>query len=298
MPVRFETEGAIAWITLDRPEALNAIDPESHAALVSAWERVRDSADLRVAVLTGAGPRAFCAGVDLKRMGEFYRSVPAERRVAAWNRQPGIGGLTRNLEVGKPVIAAVNGLCLGGGLELALACDLRVAGANATFGLPEVRWAIIPGQGGTQRLPRAIPPAIALEMILTGRPIGARRAAALGLVNAVVPRARLRTAARSMARAIAAYPPRVVRTALAAVRRGLELPLPDALRLEQELADPLRDSPDNREARAAFLAKRAPRWAPPGPEPAPGRPGRPWRGRSPSRPRRPRLARRSGNLPT
>jgi E-phenylitaconyl-CoA hydratase len=258
--VRFEVKGRVAWITLDRPEALNAIDPESHAALVEAWEKVRDSSELRVAILTGAGTKAFCAGVDLKRMGDFYRSVPAEERVAAWNRAPGIGGIPRNLEVGKPVIAAVNGLCLGGGLELALACDIRLASANATFGLPEVRWAIIPGQGGTQRLPRAVPPAIALEMILTGRPIDAKRASALGLVNRVVPQARLRTEARSMAETIAAHPPRAVQTALAAVRRGLELPLADGLRLEQELADPLRDSPDNREARLAFQEKRAPRW--------------------------------------
>lgn len=263
MAVRFATEGPIAWITLDRPQVLNAIDPETHAELLRVWERVRDSRALRVAVLTGAGPRAFCAGVDLTRLGDFYGSVPAHRRIAEWNRAPGIGGLTRNLELGKPVIAAVNGLCLGGGLELALACDLRVCSSNATFGLPELRWAIIPGQGGTQRLPRAVPQAIALEMILTGRPISARRAAEIGLVNAVVPRARLRATARTLARSIAAHSPRVVAAALTAVRRGLELPLPRALRLEQALADPLRDGPENREARAAFRQKRARRRADP-----------------------------------
>ena len=260
MPVHFKVDGPVAWITLDRPEALNAIDPESHAALVAAWERFRDEDNLRVAVLTGAGTKAFCAGVDLKRMGEFYQSVPAEQRVEVWNRTPGIGGITRNLEVGKPVIAAINGLCLGGGLELALACDIRLASANATFGLPEVRWAIIPGQGGTQRLPRTVPPAVALEMILTGQPIDARRAAAIGLVNRVYPLSRLRNQARTMAETIVAHPPRAVQTALAAVRRGLALPLAEGLRLEQELADPLRDSPDNREARAAFREKRPPRW--------------------------------------
>jgi E-phenylitaconyl-CoA hydratase len=260
MPVRFTAEGHVAWITLDRPEALNAIDPESHAALVAAWERVRDEDDLRVAVLTGAGTKAFCAGVDIHRMGDFYQSVPRERRVEVWNREPGIGGITRNLEVGKPVIAAVNGLCLGGGLELALACDLRLASENATFGLPEVRWAIIPGQGGTQRLPRAVPPAIALEMILTGRPIDAARAEAIGLVNHVYPLSRLHEETRTMAEAIVAHPPRVVRAALQAVRRGLAMPLAEGLRLEQELADPLRDSPDNREARAAFREKRPPHW--------------------------------------
>jgi enoyl-CoA hydratase/carnithine racemase len=260
MSVRFDVDDRVAWITLDRPEALNAIDPESHAALVDAWKRFRDDANLRIAVLTGAGNKAFCAGVDLKRMGEFYQSVPAEQRVEVWNRSPGIGGITRNLEVGKPVIAAVNGVCLGGGLELALACDIRLASSNATFGLPEVRWAIIPGQGGTQRLPRAVPPGVALEMILTGETIDAARAKAIGLVSRVYPLTRLRREAWKMAESIVALPPRAVQAALMAVRRGLALPLTEGLRLEQELANPLRDSPDNREAQAAFREKRAPRW--------------------------------------
>jgi enoyl-CoA hydratase/carnithine racemase len=260
MPVRFESEGRVAWVTLDRPEALNAIDPESHAALVAAWKRFRDEDGLRVAVLTGAGSKAFCSGVDLKRMGDFYRGVPAEQRVEVWSREPGIGGITRNLELEKPVLAAINGVCLGGGLELALACDLRLASENATFGLPEVKWAIIPGQGGTQRLPRAVPPSTALEMILTAEPIDAQRAVEIGLVSHVYPLTRLRDEARRMAETIAAHPPRAVRQALAAVRRGLSLPIAEGLRLEQELADPLRDSPDNREARAAFQEKRPPRW--------------------------------------
>lgn len=261
MAVHFEVEGHVAWITLDRPEVLNAIDPESHAELVDAWKRFRDDDALRVAVLTGTGPKAFCAGVDLKRMGEFYESTPAAHRVEIWNREPGIGGITRNLDVGKPVLAAINGICLGGGLELALACDLRIASANATFGLPEVKWAIIPGQGGTQRLPRAIPPAVALEMILTAQPIDAARALSLGLVSQVHPLPDLHRAAGALAASIAAQPPKAVRQALAAVRGGLSLSLEDGLRLEQELADPLRDGPDNREARAAFREKRPPRWS-------------------------------------
>ncbi|MGP8078878.1 MAG: enoyl-CoA hydratase/isomerase family protein [Thermoplasmata archaeon] len=261
MSVRWEAKGPIVWITLDRPDALNAIDPETQADLVAAWTRFRDEAGLRVAVLTGAGTKAFCAGVDLKRMGDFYGKVPTGQRVEVWNREPGIGGITRNLEVGKPVIAAINGICLGGGLELALACDIRIASENATFGLPEVRWAIIPGQGGTQRLPRTVPTSVALEMILSGLPIDASRAAAIGLVNHVVPTERLRAEADGMAEAIAAHPPAAVRAALAAVRRGLGLPLADGLRIEQELADPLRDSPDNREARTAFREKRPPRWS-------------------------------------
>lgn len=256
MPVRVETRGAVLVVTLDRPEVHNAIDPEMQRELVEAWTRLRDEDGLHVGLVTGAGERAFCAGLDLKRMGDFYGSVPAERRREVWNREPGIGGLTRNLDPGKPVLAAVNGYCLGAGLELALACDLRYASDRATFGLPEVRWAILPGQGGTQRLPRAVPPNLALEMILTGRPISAERALQAGLVNAVHASDRLLPAALEIADAIAAQPPRAVRHALEAVRRGLDLPLPEALRLEQALADPLRDAPDNRTARSEFTKNR------------------------------------------
>jgi enoyl-CoA hydratase/carnithine racemase len=252
-------EGGVQWVTLNRPEVLNAIDPETHAELLDAWTRFRDDPELRVAVLTGAGTKAFCSGVDLNRMGDFYQSIPSEERAERWNREPGIGGITRNLSVGKPILAAINGICLGAGLELALACDLRIAAENAAFGLPEVKWAIIPGQGGTQRLPRAVPPALALEMILTGMPIDASRALTAGLVSQVHPVDRLRAAARSLAETIASRPPRAVEAALEAVHRGLGGSISEGLRLEQELADPLRDSPENREARAGFRGKRTSR---------------------------------------
>ena len=243
-------------LTLDRPEVHNAIDPETHQELLARWIEFRDSETLRVAVVTGAGDRAFCAGVDVRRMGDFYRGVPPERRREVWDREPGIGGITRNLDVGKPTIAAVNGYCLGGGFELALACDLRVASENATFGLPEVGLAILPGQGGTQRLSRIVPPNVALEMILTGRPIPAARAYALGLVNSVHPPGEALAAARELAERIAAQPPRAVRHARESVLRGRELSLAEGLRLEQALAEPLRDSEENRAARAAFAARR------------------------------------------
>jgi len=256
MGIAVEDRGPVRWITLQRPEVHNAIDPEMHEALLDAWRGFRDSDALRVAVLTGAGDRAFCAGVDLKRMGDFYGGIPPERRREVWDREPGIGGITRNFDPGKPVIAAINGYCLGGGLELALACDLRLASENATFGLPEVRWAIIPGQGGTQRLPRTIPPNLALEMILTGRPIDAARALRIGLVNSVHPPGALRAAAQELADVIASHPARAVRHAREAVLRGLELSLTEGIRLEQALAEPLRDSEENRAARAAFREPR------------------------------------------
>ena len=260
MSVRWEVQRHVVTLSLDRPEALNAIDPETNEELIDAWHRFRDDPELRVAILTGTGDRSFSAGVDLKRMGDFYAGAK-DRRREAWNRGPGIGGITRNLDPGKPVIAAVNGYCLGGGLELALACDIRVASENATFGLPETKWAIIPGQGGSQRLPRVIAPNLALEMVLTGAPIDAHRAYEIGLVNRVVPLPRLLPECQALAEVIARQPPRAVRHAREAILRGLDLPLDQALRLEQDLADPLRDSDENREARAAFAEKRAPRWA-------------------------------------
>ena len=246
-------------LTIDRPEVHNAIDPEIHRDLVKAWERVRDDEGIRVAVLTGAGERAFSAGVDLRKMEELYQEVPRDRRREVWNRRPGIGGLTRNLDVGKPVIAAIRGYCWGGGLELALACDVRISTPDATFALPELKWAIIPGQGGTQRLPRAIPPNIALEMILTGEPISAARAFEVGLVNRLVPSERLLEEAVALAEKIAARSPRAVRAAREAVLRGLDLPLAEGLRLEQDLADPLRGSEENQAAVREFERKKVAR---------------------------------------
>ena len=256
MAVQFDVAGAVARSSLDRPEALTAIDPETHRALVKAWVRFRDTDSLSVAVLSGAGEKAFCAGVDVKRMGEFYEAYPDGERRAAWNREPGIGGLPRNLDPGKPVLAAIHGYCLGGGLELALACDLRIASADAVFGFPEVALGLIPGQGGTQRLPRLIPPSAALEMVLTGERIGADRALALGLVDRLVPhRGDLVPAAMALAGRISTQPQQAVRRAREAMWRGLDLSLPEGLRLEQDLADPLRDGAENRAARARFVAR-------------------------------------------
>ncbi|MFA5861239.1 MAG: enoyl-CoA hydratase-related protein [Candidatus Thermoplasmatota archaeon] len=260
MTVGFQTRGHVALIELQRSEALNAIDPETSDALVAAWIRVRDDDEIRVAIITGAGEKAFCAGADIKKMGEWYARAPPHKRRETWDREPGLGGITRNLDAGKPIIAAVNGICFGGGLELALACDVRIASENATFALPEVKIGIIPGQGGTQRLPRAVPVGVALEMILTGEPIDAQRALSVGLVSRVVPRAELMPTALKMAETIARRAPRAVRHAREAVLRGVELHLDQALRLEQSLAEPLRDSEDNVEGRNAFAQKREPRW--------------------------------------
>lgn len=260
MPIRFEKQERIALITIDRPEAHNAFDLELSRELAEAWIAFRDDPELWVAVVTGAGEKAFSAGADLRALGEFYRSLtPLQRRHRA-ETQPGFTGLTRNLEVWKPIIAAVNGYCFGGGLELALACDIRIASENAQFGLTETSWGIIPGAGGTQRLPRVVPVGIALEMILTAKKIDAAEAYRIGLVNQVVPQAELMDAALNMANRICENAPLAVQTAKMAVWKGLDLSLDEGLRLENLLGEPLRQSEDVKEGIAAFAEKRKPKY--------------------------------------
>lgn len=256
--IRTECRGHVLEITIDRPEARNALSLEMGRALCDTWLAFRDDAELRVAILTGAGDKAFCAGADLTEVRGWYQSMtPIERRERG-EREPGLGGLTRNLDPGKPVIAAVGGHCLAGGLELALACDMRVAAEHATFGLPEVTRGIIPGAGGTQRLPRVVPLGIALELLLTGERIDAATALSIGLVNRVVPAAELMDHARELADRIAANAPLAVRAIREAVYRGWHLPLDEALRVEQFYAEPVRATQDAQEGILAFTQRRPP----------------------------------------
>jgi len=255
--IRFECEGAVAILTIDRPKVHNALDFETSDALVDAWARFRDDDELRVAILTGAGERAFCAGADLRGVGDFYKTLTSSERLRRSEQLPGLGGITKNLAIDKPIIAAVNGYCLAGGLEIALACDLRLASDQASFGLPEVTRGIIPGAGGTQRLPRLVGPERALDLILTGRRIDAHEAERIGLVSRVVPASNLRAEALAVANAIAENGPLAVRAAKAAIWRGLDVPLEDGLRLEQLLAEPVRQSEDAQEGPRAFLEKRS-----------------------------------------
>jgi E-phenylitaconyl-CoA hydratase len=260
MTLRSEIKGAALVLTLDRPEARNALNREMREALAAEWRRFRDDDTLRVAVLIGAGEAAFCAGADLREIGGYYRSMtPVERREHG-EREPGLGAITRNFDPRKPTIAAVNGPCLAGGLEIALACDVRIAAPHATFGLPEVRRGILPGAGGTQRLPRALPLGVAMEMILTGAPIDAEAALRWGLVSRLVPAERLLDCAMDLAECIAANGPLAVRAARDAVYQGIDLPLDHALRIEQFHAEPLRQSEDAQEGVRAFVEKREPRF--------------------------------------
>ncbi len=257
--VLYEQKDRLVTITINRPEAMNAIDPETHQALIEAWTRFRDDDGAWVAILTGAGDRAFSAGADLKRMIPAGFSGGRGYNPVAHNAY-GLGGITRGLEIWKPMIAAINGFCLAGGLEQALACDVRLAAEHARFGLTEVRWAIMPGAGGTQRLPRVVGLTRALEMILTAEQIDAQEALRIGLVNRVVPLPELMPAARALAETLCERGPLALRAAKEAVIRGLSLPLADGLRLEAFLAGTLRGTEDAVEGPRAFAEKRKPRF--------------------------------------
>lgn len=253
MAIESKKEGRIAIFTLNRPEALNAMDPKSAEELSQALTDFRGDNELWVGIITGAGKRAFCAGADIKSMLPFMK----ENRGEVWRMPPTI---MRSLDLWKPMIAAVNGACLGGGLEIALACDLRIAAENATFGLPEVRLGLIPGWGGTQRLPRVIPWAKAAEMLLTGRPIDAREAYRIGLVNKVVPLSELMSEAKKMAEALCEPGPLAVRAAKQAMIQGTSVGLQEGLQLEAMLEDFCLSTEDFEEGTKAFVEKRKPQF--------------------------------------
>ena len=254
MPIRYEVSGAVVVITIDRPEAMNALDPQHNADLAAAFARYEQDDSLRAAVLTGAGEKSFSAGADLRTLIPPFRHAVRAGESPPWV----MGGITGYAAAAKPKIAAVNGHALAGGLELALACDLRLAAPNATFGLAETKWAIIPGAGGTQRLPRAIPLGPAMEMILTGEPVGADDALRWGLVNRVVPLDELVSAAVAVGQRIAARGPLAVRAARQAVLDGLGLSLADGLAAERNTFLQVMRTEDAVEGATAFAEKRTP----------------------------------------
>jgi enoyl-CoA hydratase len=242
----------VALVTIDRPEALNALSSAVIAGIADACARLDADPDCRAIVFTGAGTRAFAAGADVAEMaGESASGIAASGRFDAWEA---IGN------VRKPTIAAVRGYALGGGLELAMACDMLVLGDDARVGQPEIRLGVLPGAGGTQRLTRAIGKARAMELILTGRIIDAAEADRLGLATRVVPAAETVAVALDIAASVAAMPPLAVRTAKEAVRMADELPLSAGLRHERRLFQVLYGTEDKAEGMAAFLEKRSPEW--------------------------------------
>src|SRR3989441_523473 len=251
--ITYETKGRLAYVTINRPDRRNAIDPNTSRELRDAFEAFKSDGNVWVAILTGSGEQAFSAGADLVAMAEAFAGGGQGPRYDV-----PFGGITRGFECWKPIIAAINGYCLAGGLELALACDIRVAAEHASFGLPEPKRAIIPAAGGTQRLPRSTPLAFAMELLLTGDRFDAQTALRFGLVSRVVPQAELMATAEAIAGRILECGPLAVRAIKQAVLRGREMSLEDGLRLEGQLAGPIFGTEDAREGPRAFAEKRKP----------------------------------------
>ena len=252
--ILYAVEDQVATITLNRPDVHNAQNDTLRRELHQVFGTLSTDDDVKVVVVTGAGERAFSAGADIREFVE--PASPTQLR----ERRKRIDYRSMMDRCAQPIIAAINGFALGGGLELALACDIRIAAENATLGLTEINLAIIPGGGGTQRLPRLIGRGKALEMILTGARIPAAEALRIGIVERVVPAGKALEAATELARSIAEKAPIALRYAKEAVVKGLGMSLEDGLRLEGDLSTLLRTTEDRVEGAKAFLEKRKPRW--------------------------------------
>jgi enoyl-CoA hydratase len=253
--VLVDRQDHVVTITLNRPAALNAQNNPMRRELFGVFAGLRQDEDVRAIVVTGAGERAFSAGADIK---EFLEPGVPTRLREQRKRLDYRGEMDR---CPQPIIAAIRGFALGGGLELALACDIRIAAEDAQLGLTEVNLAIIPGGGGTQRLPRVVGRGKALEMILTGGRVPAAEALRIGLVERVVPVAELMPAALALARTMADKAPIALRYAKEAVVSGLQMSLADGLRLENDLSTLLRTTEDRAEGARAFVEKRKPKWS-------------------------------------
>ncbi len=252
--IRVEKRGAVATVVLDRPKVLNALNAATFEELDSAFDELAADGEVRVVLLTGEGERAFAAGADIR---ELDGVGPGEGKAFALRGQ----AVFRKIEtLGKPVIACVRGFALGGGCELAMACTLRLAGDDAKFGQPEVKLGVVPGYGGSQRLPRLVGRGAALKLLLTGATIHAAEALRIGLVDEVVPGAELMQRGEALAQEIAAQAPLAIADAIQLVDEGLDLPLDLALLREAEYFGKLCDTADKREGTRAFLEKRRPEW--------------------------------------
>ena len=253
MPVDFEVKNHVAYVTLNRPEAMNALDPECVEQLNHIWQEVRSNPDIYVSVLTGAGEKSFCTGTDMKKT-----PPPAECMAALYlrNGQP----ILPAMKMWKPLIAAINGFAVGGGPEMALACDLRIASSKAKFGLTEVKVASLAGLNGTQMLPRVIPQAIAMKMLLTGETITAEEALRYGLVSDVVAPEELGKLATTLAEKIASAAPLSVQAAKQAALLGQDMPLEHGILFSHLLWGVLRDTEDRKEGFKAFAEKRSPQY--------------------------------------
>jgi enoyl-CoA hydratase len=247
-----DRDGAVAIVTVNRPKVLNALSLATLAELEAVVVALGDDNSVRCVVITGSGEKSFVAGADINELAVQSPTGGRQHALQGQRVLDTIEGL------GKPVIAAINGYALGGGCELAMACTIRIAADTARLGQPEINLGLIPGYGGTQRLPRLVGPGRALELLLTGEQITATEAHRLGLVNRVVPAADVLSEARKLAAAIAAKPPIAVRYIIEAVNRGIQLPLREAEAFEATLFGLSASTEDMREGTSAFLEKRKP----------------------------------------
>lgn len=252
--LRLEKRPPLAILTIDRPKALNALNAAVFAELSAALDEVAADASVRVILLTGEGDRAFAAGADIRELSSV---APEEGQAISLRGQ----GILRRMEtMGKPVIACIRGFALGGGCELAMACTFRIAADDARLGLPEAKLGLVPGYGGSQRLPRLVGRGMALKLLLTGAPADAAEALRIGLVDEVVPAAELRSRAEALAGQIAANAPLAVAAAIELVDQGSSLPLELSLLREAARFGELFRTADKEEGTSAFLEKRAPHW--------------------------------------
>ena len=254
-PLDVQVDDGVAVVTFNRPEAMNAMDPEMFQAFRDALERIAHDDEIRVGILTAEGDRAFSTGSDLKKT---FPPAESFAELAFGKPRADKMDIFAGIETPKPLIAAVNGLAYAGGLEIALFCDIRICASNAKFGLAEVRIGSIPGAGGTQRLPRAVGLSDAMLMLLTGDQIDAAEALRMGLVSKVVERAELMNTALAIANRIKANAPLAVRAVKRLVYEGLDMPLPNALKVERYVWGTLRNTEDRIEGRKAFTEKRPP----------------------------------------
>jgi enoyl-CoA hydratase len=252
--VRYEKKGSIAYVTIDRPKVLNALNTPTWTDLHTAFEDVKKDASVRGVILTGVGDKAFIAGADISELA----NVDAYDAEESSRFGQGVLDLIENL--GKPVIAAINGFALGGGCETAMACTIRIAVEHARFGQPEVKLGLLPGGGGTQRLPRLVGKGRALQLILTGETISAQEAYRIGLVNEVVPAADLIARAETILKQILANAPIALKFSLEAVNKGLETAQTEGLALEASYFGICAATEDKKEGTSAFLEKRAPKF--------------------------------------
>jgi enoyl-CoA hydratase/carnithine racemase len=251
MAIDYAKDGRIAVFTINRPEAMNAMSMEALRELLEAMKDFRDDPELWVGIITGAGDKAFCGGADIKDTLTFMKEHREDEGAFPQT-------IMRGFELWKPLIAAINGLAVGGGLEIALACDIRIASEDARLGTTEVTLGLMPGWGGTQRLPRMVPWCKAAEILLTGRIIDAEEAYRIGLVNKVVPKAEVMTTAKEWAQVICQAAPLAVRAAKEAMVRGYSMSLEDGLKLENSLIAYLLGTEDFTEGTTAFVEKRKP----------------------------------------